>query len=211
MSDASVNPPQWFDWASACNEAGRHLPHVSQRGCIYFITFRLADSIPVERLKAWKVASDAWLQRNPPPHTLMQERALKSLFSARIERYLDAGRGECLLAVSAAQAALEAVLRHDDGVRYLLGDFVVMPNHVHALVQTEVEIDELNAQWNRVSSHEINKALDRRGSVWQRESFDHAVRSREQLLKCQKYIRDNPARLAPGTYLLGKGKAVWAE
>ncbi len=86
-----------------------------------------------------------------------------------------------------------------------------MPNHVHVLVQTEVAIDQLSKQWNRVSSHDINKVLSRRGSVWQQEPFDHVVRSREQLLKCQKYIRDNPARLAPGTYVLGKGKAAWTE
>ena len=93
----------------------------------------------------------------------------------------------------------------------MLGEFVVMPNHAHVLVLTGVEIDELSNQWNRVSSHDINKALSRRGSVWQQEPFDHVVRSRDHLLKCQKYIRDNPARLAPGTYLLGKGKAVWAD
>ena len=184
---------------------------MSQQGCIYFITFRLADSIPAQRMKAWKAARDVWLKQNPPPHTLAEERVRKSLFSARIERYLDAGRGECLLAASAAQAVVDAVLRHEDGTRYMLGDFIVMPNHVHALVQTEAEIGELSYQWNRISSHKINNAMGRVGPVWQQESFDHVVRNREHLRKCQKYIRDNPGRLVAGRYLLGKGKAIWAD
>jgi REP element-mobilizing transposase RayT len=204
-----TTPPQWFDPAVASHARGRHLPHVSQHGCIYFVNIRLADSIPAERLTAWTAERDAWLKMNPPPHTLEQERHLKRIYSARIERYLDTGKGECLLARKPAQDAVERTLQHDDGQKYLLGEYVIMPNHVHALVQTDCDIEELCKQWLRVSAHRVNNAIGRRGGVWQWEPFDHVVRSAKRLAKCQCYIKDNPRWLTPGTYRLGHGEAGW--
>ncbi len=210
MGLVSQMPPRWFDWDQAINQHGLRLPHVSQRGCIYFVTSRLADSIPTERLRAWKAGRDAWLQSNPRPHTIQQEQALRLMYSSRIERYLDAGHGAALLRQEIVQGIVKDVLGHDDGHEYSLGDFVVMPNHIHALVQTGLGIKHLGNQWQRVSAHKINKALGREGAVWQEEPFDHVVRNEELLRKCQRYIHNNPARLAPGMYLLGKGLAQWA-
>ncbi len=44
------------------------------------------------------------------------------------------------------------------------------------------------------SAREINKVIGQKGVVWQKESYDHIVRSTEQLVAFQKYIRDNPAK-----------------
>ena len=208
---AKVGEPQWFDWSLVENQHGRHLPHLAQSDCIYFVTFRLADALPTVRLHAWRAQRDSWVQENPPPYTAEQERVLKSLFSARIERYLDVGRGARLLAEAAAQKAVQATLEHEDGVRYLLGEYVVMPNHVHVLVQTAANIEPLARQWLRVSSHRINRALGRKGDVWQGEPFDHIVRDRQRLGKCQRYIRANPVRLTPSRYFTGHGQAAWVD
>lgn len=55
-------------------------------------------------------------------------------FGNWIQDALDRGHGECLLRDSANRVIVETALRFFDGKRYALGDFVIMPNHVHVLV-----------------------------------------------------------------------------
>jgi hypothetical protein len=45
------------------------------------------------------------------------------------------------------------------------------------------------------SAHRINKALNRRGHVWQDESFDHVLRSEESVHSKVQYICENPIRM----------------
>jgi len=44
------------------------------------------------------------------------------------------------------------------------------------------------------SAHSINRLLGRKGSLWQRESFDHILRSEEKLTEKGEYIANNPVR-----------------
>jgi hypothetical protein len=44
------------------------------------------------------------------------------------------------------------------------------------------------------AAHAINKALGRRGPVWQDESFDHVLRSDESAVSKVEYICENPVR-----------------
>jgi hypothetical protein len=44
------------------------------------------------------------------------------------------------------------------------------------------------------SAHRINKALERRGKVWQDESFDHVLRGDESLANRMAYLLENPVR-----------------
>jgi REP element-mobilizing transposase RayT len=96
-------------------------------------------------------------------------------------------------------------LRYFDGDRYDLDSFVVMPNHVHVLVQFRPNIS-LTAQtesWLRYTARQINARLGRRGEFWQSEPFYHLVRSAEQFEYLQRYIAENPqkAHLHTGEYL----------
>ncbi len=47
----------------------------------------------------------------------------------------DRCHGDCVLRRSEAARTVAGALRFFDGTRLWLGDFVVMPNHVHALMQ----------------------------------------------------------------------------
>ncbi len=44
------------------------------------------------------------------------------------------------------------------------------------------------------SAHKVNLALNRRGRVWQAESFDHVLRSSEGLDAKIAYLLENPVR-----------------
>jgi type I restriction enzyme R subunit len=117
--------------------------------------------------------------------------------------YLDRGYGECLRDERAAEAVAKT-LQHFDGERYHLGDFVVMPNHVHLLVCLlgPTEIESQCRSWKKYSAGEINRLFFQMGRFWQEESFDHLVRSPQQFEYFGQYIADNPkkAHLRPGEY-----------
>jgi REP element-mobilizing transposase RayT len=98
-------------------------------------------------------------------------------------------------------AARSIALRHcifEHGKRIELHAVVVMPNHVHLLF-TPLENDQAEpftlAQIMKgikgSSAYNINRLLERRGTLWQDESFDRIMRSREFESKFN-YICANP-------------------
>lgn len=95
-------------------------------------------------------------------------------------------------------------LKHFNGNRYSLGDFVVMPNHVHllAMFQGTKQMKLQCRSWKKFTAGQINERLGRQGQFWQEESFDHLVRSAEQFEYFRRYIAENPvkARLQPGEF-----------
>ncbi len=200
-------PVAWFDWAQVRCIQGHHLPHLVQPNAVYFITFHLDDSMPLEVALRWRQERDQWLKDNPPPHTEEQEEILKKLYWTRVEHYLDRGVGSCVLASSEAQDAIEYVLHYSDGSDYRLGDYAVMSNHVHALVHIPDPDEMLPTclRWKRISAKTINAQIDRAGTLWQEESFDHIMRSPEQLERSREYIRQNPRNITQGRFRLGCG------
>jgi len=187
----------FFDPDVKLNVHRRKLPHWRQEAVIYFVTFRLADSLPIEKLAGLKEEKTRWLALNPLPHNQHQVREFHRSFSGRINEWLDAGYGSCILAHPEIYRLVEGVLNFFNGQRYKLGENVVMPNHVHALVQPlgDHELDRILHSWKSYSAKEINKITGCEGSVWHRESYDRIVRSPTQLARIEEYIRDNPKSL----------------
>lgn len=189
-----------------------NLPHWQQPGATYFITFRLADAIPAERRQEWLKHREVWLANHPEPWAPEDEKEYHRLFSVRIDAWLDAGEGECLLRTSELREPLVDTLHFGDGDRYRLHTWVVMPNHVHVLVtlaeRTTLEI-EVGA-WKSISARRINRLLGRSGKVWQEDYFDRLVRDRDHFANCVRYIRRNPekARLPDGEYEIHESELV---
>ena len=190
-SPETSDPPvlQPFDSSASVGNSRRYMPHWTQPGCTYFVTFRLADSVPMEKLRQWSQLTD------------------RDLVREEIQQWLDKGTGQCLLRRPEVAGLVANALRHFDGQRYHLGPFIVMPNHVHLLV-TPLPRNELSAilhSWKSYTANQINRLLGQSGPVWQRESFDHIVRDEEALLRFEQYIRDNPrsACLKEGEYVVG--------
>jgi DNA modification methylase/REP element-mobilizing transposase RayT len=181
--------------------SGGNLPHWRQDGVTYFVTFRTADSMPKARVEQWTREREEWLAAHPEPHDEDTRREYYHLFPERWQNWLDECHGACELVHEGVAAEVERCIRHDDGKQYRLDEFVVMPNHVHALVTPlgEHRLSDILQAWKSVSSHAINKLLDRKGTFWQKESFDHIVRSPEQIERIRAYIRDNPVDATPSS------------
>jgi len=195
---------------------GTNLPHWFQHNATYFITFRTEDSIPAEVSRKWYARRAAWLELHHIPPTAPDwrdqlnqlpeyaRRQFHQTFSQSYMESLDKGLGACVLRCPELSAIVASSLRHFHGTRYHLGDFVVMPNHVHLIVclKDTTEITSQCTSWKHFTAREINKALRTNGRFWQEESFDHLIRSASQFTAIQHYIAQNPAHLTPGTYLL---------
>src|SRR5262249_41895915 len=123
-----------FDEFAEFDITRRHLPHWRQEDKTYFVTFRLADSIPATKLSKLESDREAWLKHNPEPWTEVQRRQYYERFSAKLDEWLDAGSGSCVLKDERSAKVVADALKHFEGQRYKLGAWVVMPNHVHALV-----------------------------------------------------------------------------
>jgi putative transposase len=208
---------QFFDPEADFGLTRRNLPHWQQPGAIYFITFRTFDSLPKEVVQRWIQERDAWLisqgidasrqdwqlqmHRLAPATRARVRRRLTEDF----DRYLDQCHGACALRASTLAGIVASSLRHFDGQRYDLGDFVVMPNHVHLLVQFlgDTTPTAQCKSWKRYTATSINRCLGRQGHFWQDESFDHLVRSEDEFNYLREYIESNPvrARLPVGDYL----------
>jgi len=188
-----------------------HLPHWRQDRVTYFVTTRLADSMPQEKLIEWQSDRDAWLasrglkmpsevQKLPED----QQHEFNATFTQQWHRWLDAGFGECVLRRADVRDVLIARLIAEPS----LDTWVIMPNHFHALIAPSGKtLGDVMQSWKGGSAFEINRLLGRTGALWQKETFDHIVRSEAQIQHYRRYIAENPimARLQPNEYAVGQG------
>src|SRR5579871_2906066 len=152
----------------------RNLPHWQPEKSTIFLTWRLYGSLPkglAERLR--KFSGEPGKQ------------------FAGAEFVLDAAAsGPDWLKDSEIAAIVErAILQGWRLGQYELRAHVVMPNHVHVLLDPLVLIQRLTSGIKGVSARHANLKLGRTGNhFWQDESFDHWIRNEGQLVRAKAYI-----------------------
>jgi len=186
----------------------RNLPHWRQEGATYFVTFRLADSIPRSVILEWKDADRRWLEANgvngPLSDPKWREAYVRLPEKRRREFEREAGRrlhveldkcmGSCALGNPRIAKAVDAAMVHFHGVRLWLGDVAIMPNHVHGLIQP-MPGERLETLLGSAKQYVSRRVAKKAGSFWQQENYDRIVRDRRELGIWRKYIRDNPKKL----------------
>ena len=177
----------------------RNLPHWAANKSLIFITYRLADSMPAAKLRVWQVERDEWLRIHPEPWDAATASEYYETFPAKLDEMLDAGYGSCILGREDCRNVVVENLLHFNGERYVLHAFVVMPNHVHVLLEIERREDlaKIVQGWKSYTSKRINEVVGSEGQVWQREYYDRLIRNAEHYERTVEYIRKN-ARVAEG-------------
>ena len=162
-----------------------YLPHFEAGATAQHITFRLADSLPATILAQWEVELSKLEQRDQD----LERRQ-------RIEAYLDAGHGSCALRDPQIAELVANALHYFDGSRYELHEWVVMPNHVHALITPlyENSLSSILQAWKSYTAKEANRILGRTGSFWQADYFDRVIRNEQHWNATVAYIHENPVR-----------------
>jgi putative transposase len=91
-----------------------------------------------------------------------------------------------------------------DGRKWILYAAVIMPDHVHALVQPLTspqdagvfDLAEMIHSVKSFSVHKINRLRGRRGTLWQDERYDRIIRDEAEFLEKLQYIMNNPLKKA---------------
>jgi putative DNA methylase len=160
-----------------------YLPHVDGEGLTQFITFRLADSMPQDLLEKWR----SELESGEITDVDMRK---------RIEQFLDSGYGSCCLRDRRVAEVIRDTLIKWDITRYRLIAWVIMPNHVHLLIETleGYSLSEVMHSVKSNTAHEANRILDRKGRFWSVESFDRYIRDARHFRNTVAYIENNPVK-----------------
>ncbi|HVO74105.1 MAG TPA: transposase [Ignavibacteriaceae bacterium] len=183
----------------------RNLPHLYYREGVYFITFRLAGTIPLSVLEEFQKELNKY---DKDDLDLRQKRFFK-----KYDDYLDNSlHGENYLINDKFACEVKICLNFPDGKDYFLICYCVMPNHVHLvfrLLKENKGISKIMQSIKRISALGCNKLLNREGRFWQDESFDRLVRSNLELYNIINYVINNPVKAGlvddwrkwPHTYL----------
>jgi putative transposase len=137
------------------------------------------------------------------------------------DHYLDADQSVRWLSDPRLAALVRGSLYHLHGKKYGLMVYTIMPNHVHVLflpfdvpgppagtvdeehlgerADGDSPLSGIMHSLKGYTAHQANRLLQRSGSFWQHESYDHWVRDEDELERIVAYINANlvRARLAP--------------
>jgi len=195
----------FFDPQGDIELSARDRPHWDQCGALTFVTIRLADSMPIPVVQRWLKELQDWLKRHgveasgldspsreqQPLTSLIDRlqrefpeplcRAYTRFKNQRCHENLDNCYGSCLLRQPEHAIIVSDSLLKFDGHRYDLERFVIMPNHLHLLVQMRSGwgLRKQCESWTRFTGRQMNAVRKALGEVWS-EPFDHIVRNPEQ-------------------------------
>jgi putative transposase len=174
----------------------RHLPHRIPENTPIFVTWSLKGAIPAEvcaRLEHERLRLRSQPKRpneSPADRRLREEKQI--LFMT--DRHLDSAKsGPLHLKDPQAAEIVERTLFHDVPDRCDLYAWCVMANHVHALIKPSIEWKKLMQGIKGTSSRRVNELHGLTGrTLWQDESYDHAVRDEDSFFRIIAYIENNP-------------------
>ena len=166
-----------------------YLPHLDAPALLQSITFRLADSLPQERLRQLEQE----LATRPDNEREKWKRE-------RIEAWLDAGMGCCALRHPRLAALMQNTLLYFDGSRYRLLAWCVMPNHVHVLIEQQAPLSKIVQSWKSYTgrwalAHAAELGISVPGKrFWMRDYWDRYIRDQHHLNAVIAYIHNNPVK-----------------
>lgn len=183
---------------------GAYLPHWRAKNGIYFVTFRLAGSLPsclAKDREDRRREIFSRVEESGRDFTSFELDELEELHFEELDhRRHDLGADHMknpLIAKVVADAFM-----HFEGIRYQLFAWVIMSNHVHIVFQPihNHDVPDILHSWKRFSAREANKILGRTGSFWWPEYYDHLIRNDADLERCIEYTWNNPEKAGLRNY-----------
>jgi len=165
-----------------------YLPHRDATGLLQAVTFRLADSLPQEKLARLEE------ELTELPETLRGAERRQ-----RIEQWLYDGMGCCALRHPEMASQMRDALRHFDGQRYRLIAWCIMPNHVHILMETFAPLARIvqgwksvTARWALAQNEKLGLGIPDSKHLWMRDYWDRYIRNDGHFESVVLYIHQNP-------------------
>jgi len=191
-----VPPPGFLSRFAHVTTWHGQLPHWECPGVAVFVTFRLGDALPQERLRELAQDLDSIHLQKEVDHEAWR------LLRAKVETWHDQGAGSCLFARPEIRQEVEASIHYYDGRRYVLYSHIVMPNHVHLLFmpQDGQTIQNIVRDLKHFLSVKFRSLKTWNGEFWQREYWDSMIRDERHFQKALNYIKGNSPAIAYSVY-----------
>ena len=192
----------------------RKLPHWHPEGKMFFITFRLANSLPLHIIQELKEEREREQQNIRAKFSGIKQRDELYKSDKKYFGHFDEWLDRCV-AQSPRWMADENIARivadeiHAlDGERYHLIAYCIMSNHGHIVIDTAEHnvkpthigvtapyplTDTLKRLKGRTARYS-NLALGRSGSFWHHESYDHVIRNQKEYDRIVWYTLNNPVK-----------------
>jgi REP element-mobilizing transposase RayT len=175
----------------------RHLPHWIVADRSYFVTIRLKGSLPKS------VILDLICEYKELRDSLNNEQEINECYKTqfkKVEAILDSAKSGPLYLQQPPIA--ELVMRAFDWLEskydWDIQASTIMPNHIHLLLRNRNGNNHLLSQHLGIlkgyTAKQANKILNRQGSFWMDENFDHWCRNYQQLERSAQYIFNNPVK-----------------
>jgi len=192
----------------------RKLPHWIPEGATFFITFRLANSLPahiIQKLEAEREHQKQFVRAKCSGAQQSEELyKLDKKYFGQFDTWLDKCVEESphwLADERAAQIVTDEIDRLN-GVRYSLVAYCIMPNHVHLVINTaehtvepahtgvtqKYPLADILKLLKGRSARFCNQILSKSGPFWQAESYDHVIRNQKELENIIWYTLWNPVK-----------------
>ncbi|MBQ3349564.1 MAG: transposase [Thermoguttaceae bacterium] len=182
----------------------RDVPHWDYSEATQHISFRLSDSLPQNQLERFKKQVEEY-----PP-------LLRSTYLHReIEDWIHQGAGSCILSIPELAQCVIDTLNQSNEKCYHLYQWVVMPNHIHVLINEfpQNPLGDVVKSWKHYTSMSFDKILHNlkssnryrngyieniintfHGNYWIVDYWDVMIQSNRQFRIVSKYIANNPVK-----------------
>lgn len=187
----------------------RNLPHWQPQGAEYFITFRLAGTLPqvaLDKIKRYrKQLSGIEYSDDIPDLRIQIQRKIFQTY----EKYLDEQHtGPTWLKNQEIAEVVKEAIHYRDRSKYDLYTYCIMPNHVHLVFKHLINENKVDKEDNsypitdilrnmkRHTAYKCNQILNRKGAFWQSESYDRVIRDQDELENTIRYTLNNPVKAA---------------
>ncbi|MBI5470834.1 MAG: hypothetical protein HY961_00670 [Ignavibacteriae bacterium] len=201
----------------------RNLPHYQPPHATYFVTARLDGSLPkeaIERLQQERDEAERFFS-GAIDGTARREKIseIRDQYFHKFEDLLNgASTGPRWLGEMPVASIVKEAMHYRDGNAYDLFAYTIMPNHIHIVfslerfgeslyepverlaesfrggARTGYAVTDLIGSLKKHTALEANKILHRAGAFWQHESYDHVVRTGEELERTIWYVLNNPVK-----------------
>lgn len=195
----------------------RNLPHYQPVGYTFFVTYRLDGSLPIETIRRLKAEREKELRRisgyDNKKFRYQKYKEYQKIYFGKFDEILDGSNyGPHWLKNKEVADAVKELIHSFDKQYYDLICYCIMPNHVHQVfTPTDKYIKKINKKSNEAGAPfyivtkilqdlksktaiKANKILNRSGTFWQHESYDHVVRDDKELKRICEYVLNNPVK-----------------
>lgn len=175
----------------------RNLPHIQPEEGIFFITYRLAFTLPNNKTRELQQRRQT-LVKNMTLSEYQKDSRLFSFYDDLLAK--ETSQPSWLLEKDIAELVQDN-LKYHHSKRYELICYTIMSNHVHIIIRPLIDGEgnyfSLAAimKWHKnYTALKANEILKRSGRFWNHENYDHFIRDDKELYRIIKYILINPVK-----------------